>query len=246
MARLTELPSELLLNVILYLTTRHPSDVRTLLHLCLTSRLLCDIARPALYKCVQIKEPGGEPLRPSKHLFRTLLEHPSLAQKVHEFTLRNDLLAGFRPPNIGKDAIVTEISRVLRDLGLEMETDFCRYPLATDILARLPNLKHLEITARVEQPRAFVRRLHQLQTSRSILANLKSFYLCVIGKHSDQIITDKAFSESTNTGLDQSTSENTYLSCNILHSKDFPQSTSRHMHLMVLPQPMSCHIQLLS
>ena len=180
MAKLTELPSELLLNVIFFLTTRHPSDVRALLHLCLTSRLLCDIARPALYTCVQIKEPGGEPLRPSKNFFRTILEHPSLAQKVHEFTLRNDLLASFRPPNVGKDAIVVEISRVLHGLGLEMEPEFCRYPLATEILARLPTLKYLEITARGEQPSGFLKRLHQLQASRSILAKLKTFHLCVV------------------------------------------------------------------
>ena len=64
MARITDLSNEVLLTIVLYLTTGDVADVRALLQLCRTSHLLFAVAQPALYAHVRIPEPVSEPLAP--------------------------------------------------------------------------------------------------------------------------------------------------------------------------------------
>ncbi|KAF2182371.1 hypothetical protein K469DRAFT_636697 [Zopfia rhizophila CBS 207.26] len=137
MAKLADLSNELLLNIVSYLATGDDIDVKTLLNLCRTSRLLLDIAQPALYTCVRIAEPAADPLKPLKIFLRTLMERPSLTKATQELALINDR-------------------------GIRYE---------------LPNLQHLRFTAQIEQPRALLQSVHQLQTDSSILPKLKTFHL---------------------------------------------------------------------
>ncbi|KAF2125382.1 hypothetical protein P153DRAFT_425802 [Dothidotthia symphoricarpi CBS 119687] len=82
--------NEILFNVVAHLVTGDDIDVKTLLNLCRSSRVLLDIAQPALYTCVRITEPAVDPLKPLKIFLRTLMERPSLSKETQELALIND------------------------------------------------------------------------------------------------------------------------------------------------------------
>ncbi|EUC30758.1 hypothetical protein COCCADRAFT_103024 [Bipolaris zeicola 26-R-13] len=124
MARITDLSNEILLDIISYLTTSDDSNVRTLSHLCRTSRSLCGVAQPALYSCVRIVESATDPLLHLKLFLWTLIECPSLAQKTKEFALYND--RGLpRLPNLQHIHFTAQIEapRALMHRIYEMQVD---------------------------------------------------------------------------------------------------------------------------
>lgn len=177
MAKITDLSNELLLNIVSYLTTGDASDVKALLHLCRTSHQLFAAAQPALYTHVPIAEPISELLAPLKLFLRTLLEHPSLARKTQDLTLSNDLGVRYEWPTLGHDAVFMEISALIGGFSGEIEPELCYYPFAVHILARLPNLQHLHLTAKIEAPSSLVQRLHEMRKNTAFLSRLKTFDL---------------------------------------------------------------------
>ncbi|KAH9882990.1 hypothetical protein J1614_000356 [Plenodomus biglobosus] len=177
MARITDLSNELLLGITFYISTSDGSDVRALLHLCQTSRLLFGVAQPALYTCVRIVESATDPLLHLKLFLRTLIECPSLAQKIKELALLNDRGVRYEWPALKHDAVFMELSALIGGHPSEIEPELCYYPLAVQVLARLPNLQHLHFTAQIEAPRSLMHRLYEMQADLSILSKLKTFHL---------------------------------------------------------------------
>ena len=177
MAKIFDLSNELLLNIVLYLTTGDEPNVRALLHLCRVSRALFNVAQPALYTCVRIAEPAEDPLRPLKLFLRTLLERPLLAKKTQELALFNDRRVPYEWPALGQDAVFMELSALIGGHPGEIEPELCYYPLAVYVLAKLPNLQHLHFTAQIEPPRFLVHRLHEMRADPSFLSKLKTFHL---------------------------------------------------------------------
>lgn len=177
MAGITDLSTELLLNIIFYLSAGDVSDVRALFYLCHTSRMLFDVAQPALYSRVRIFESETDPLVHLKLFLRTLTEHPLLAQKTKELALFNDRVMHYEWPALEHDAIFMGISALIGGHASEIEPDLCYYPLAVQVLARLPNLQHLHFTAQIEAPRSLMHRIHEIQADLSTLSNLKTFHL---------------------------------------------------------------------
>jgi len=176
MARLPELPNELLLNIVSHLI----GDAKSLQNLCLTSRLFLAVAQPALYTCVQIVEAASDPLMHMKSFLSTLLRRPSLAKATQELYLINDLGVRYEWPALGNDTQFMEISSFVGGHPSEIEPNLCYYPLAVEVLARLPNLRHLHLTAQIEHPHALFHRLHELQSLQadtSILRNLRTIHL---------------------------------------------------------------------
>jgi len=177
MARITDLSNELLLNITFYLSTSDGSDVRTLLYLCYTSRLLFGVAQPALYTCVRIVESATDPLVHLKLFLRTLIEFPSLAQKTKELALFNDRTVRYEWPALKHDAVFMKLSALIGGHPSEIEPELCYHPLAVQVLARLPNLQHLHFTAQIEAPRSLMHRIYEMQADLSILSKLNTFHL---------------------------------------------------------------------
>lgn len=177
MAGITDLSTELLLNIILYLSTGDASDVRALFYLCHMSRMLFNVAQPALYSCIRLVESATDPLVHLKLFLRTLTEHPLLAQKTKELALYNDRGVRYEWPALEHDAIFMELSALIGGHASEIEPDLCYYPLAVQVLARLPNLQHLQFTAQIEAPRCLMHRIHEMRADSSILSKLKTFHL---------------------------------------------------------------------
>lgn len=177
MARITDLSNEILLDIISYLTTSDDSNVRTLSHLCRTSRSLCGVAQPALYSCVRIVESATDPLLHLKLFLWTLIECPSLAQKTKEFALYNDRGLRYEWPALEQDAVFMELSALIGGHSSEIEPELFYYPLAVQVLARLPNLQHIHFTAQIEAPRALMHRIYEMQVDLLIFSKLKTFHL---------------------------------------------------------------------
>lgn len=177
MARLTDLSNELLLDITFYLSTSDEADVRALLHLCHTSRLLFGVVQPALYTCVRIVESATDPLVHLKLFPRTLIECPSLAQITKELALFNDRGVHYEWPALQHDAVFMELSALTGGHPSEIEPELCYYPLAVQVLARLSNLQHLHFTAQIEAPRSLMHHIHEMQATLSILSKLKTFHL---------------------------------------------------------------------
>lgn len=70
-----------------------------------------------------------------------------------------------------------ELSALIGVHPSEIEPELCYYPLAVQVLARLPNLQHIHFTAQIEAPRALMDRIYEMQNGRSILSMLKTFHL---------------------------------------------------------------------
>jgi hypothetical protein len=179
MAKLVDLSNELLLIIVSYLATGDDIDTKTLFNLCRTSRVFLDIAQPALYTCVRIAEPTPDPLKPLKIFLQTLLERPSLAKSTQKLALINDRGIRYEWPVLQNDPYFMGLSSLIGSRSSEIEPDLCYYPLASEVLARLPNLQHLRFTAEIEPPRSLLERIHQLQAETSILSKLKTFHLYV-------------------------------------------------------------------
>lgn len=177
MTRITALSNELLLKITFYLSTSDESDVSALLHLCHTSRLLFNAAQPALYTCVRIVESAPDPLLHLKLFLRTLIQRPPLAQITKELTLCNDRGIRYEWPALGDDAVFMTLSTLIGGCPAEIEPELWYYPLAVQVLARLPNLQHLHFTAQIEAPRALMHRIHELQAASPIFSKLKTFHL---------------------------------------------------------------------
>lgn len=177
MARITHLSNEILLYITSCLTTGDDDDVKTLLHLCYTSRMLLNVAQPALYECVRISESNLDPLVTIKLFLRTVTERPSLAQQTRKLALFNDRGVRYEWPALAQDAIFMELSTLIGGYMSEIEPELCYCPLAVHVLARLPNLEHLHLTAQIEAPRSLMHCIHQMQADLSILSKLKTFHL---------------------------------------------------------------------
>lgn len=177
MAKLADLSNEIILHVVSYLTTGNEPDVEALFHLCRTSHRLFDIAQPALYTCVKLVEPAAEPLGPLKKFLRTVIERPSLAGETQQLALFNDRGVRYEWPSLGNDVIFMELSALIGGHSAEIEPELCYYPLALEVLARLPNLQHLFLTAQIEHPHSLLQRVHNLQAELSVLSKLKTFHL---------------------------------------------------------------------
>lgn len=177
MAKITDLSNELLINITSYLSTGDEYAVKTLLYLCRTSRVLLGVAQPALYTSVRIVESTTDPLIHLKLFLRTVIECPSLAQKTKELALFNDHGVRYDWPALEHDAVFMELSALIGGHSFEIEPELCYYPLAVQILARLPNLRHLHLTTQIEAPRSLMQRMHEMQADLSILSKLKTFHL---------------------------------------------------------------------
>ncbi|KAI8938077.1 hypothetical protein NX059_005748 [Plenodomus lindquistii] len=182
MTNIANLSTELLLNIVSHLTTGHQTDVRALLSTCLTSRRYSDVALPALYTCVRVPEPVAEPLGPLKLFLRTLIQHPSLAKNTRELALINDLGVRYDWPALEHDTVFMDIAALIFGQPLELEPEFCYHPFAIQVLARLPNLEHIHFTAQIEQPRALLRRIHELRVKAPFLPKLRTFHLLLSHK----------------------------------------------------------------
>ncbi|XPS81707.1 hypothetical protein M3J09_013635 [Ascochyta lentis] len=176
MAKLTDFSNELLLDVVSHLTTSNASDVKALLHLCRTSRALCNVALPALYTSVRIAESQPDPLNRMKLFLRTIIECPSLARETEELALTNDRGVRYEWPGLQHDAAFMELSALIGRNQGEIEPELCYCPLAAFVLARLPKLQHLHFTAQIEQPRALLRHMHEMEADSGCLGSLKSFF----------------------------------------------------------------------
>jgi hypothetical protein len=227
MAKLVDLSNELLLIIVSYLVTGDDIDNKTLLNLCRTSRVFLDIAQPALYTCVWIAEPTPDPLKPLKVFLRTLLERPSLTKSTRKLALINDRGIRYEWPGLQHDSYFIGLSSLIGGHSFEIEPDLCYYPLAAEVLARLPNLQHIRFTAEIEPPRSLLERVHQLQAETSILSKLKTFHLYVIPMATSSYISLKNSADTIllssgtrGTNRARSTSRTTYLSYDILHSKN--------------------------
>jgi hypothetical protein len=177
MARITDLSTELLLHIIFYLSAGDAYDIRALSYLCSTSQLLFRVAQPALYSSIRIVESRTDPLIHLKLFLRTLLEHPSLAQHTKELALFNDRGVRYEWPAFEQDTTFMELLALIGGHTSEIEPDLCYHPLAAQVLARLPNLQHLQFTAQIEAPRSLMHRIHEMQADFSILSKLKTFHL---------------------------------------------------------------------
>ncbi|KAF2635128.1 hypothetical protein P280DRAFT_474044 [Massarina eburnea CBS 473.64] len=177
MTTLIDLPNELLLSITSHFTTGNEIDVTTLLSLCRTSRLLRYIAQPALYTCVRISEPEDDPLRPLKIFLKTLLQRPALAKVNRELDIVNDRELGHDRPALREDECFMEISALIGGYSSEINPDLCFFPLAVEVLARLPNLQHLRLTCEIAHPGYLLGQLHHLRASGTILSELKTFRL---------------------------------------------------------------------
>lgn len=178
MAKLVDLSDELILIIISYLTTVERPEIEALLSLCRTSRLLLNVVQPALYASVRIEEPEGDPLKSLKSFLWTVLTRPSLARQTQTLALTNDRAIRYDWPRLEHDEVFINLSVLIRGQPLEIDPDFCYHPLAVQILAQLPNLRHFEFTAQIEHPRALLQRMHSLRTEDAFfLSNLKTFHL---------------------------------------------------------------------
>jgi hypothetical protein len=177
MARITDLSNELLFNVVFYLSTGYRSDVKTLFHLCQTSRMLFEVAQPALYTCVRIIESAADPLAHLKLFLRTLIQCPSLAKKTKELALINDFPVCYEWPALEHDVVFMELSALIGGHNFGIVPELCYYPLDVQVLARLPNLEHFHYTAQIEAPRSLMHCMHEMQANFSILSKLKTFHL---------------------------------------------------------------------
>jgi hypothetical protein len=180
MAKLADLSNELLFIVVSFLTTGTDIDIQALYNLCRTSRGLLGVARPALYSCVSITEPFGDPLKPLKIFLRTMLEHPELSKATEELALINDRAIRYEWPALQDDSDFMDLSARIGGYPSEVDPELCHRPLAVEVLARLPNLQHLHFTANIEAPRSLLQHIHRLQEESSILSKLKTFHLYVI------------------------------------------------------------------
>jgi hypothetical protein len=179
MAKLVDLSTELLLIIVSYLATGNDIDTAALLNLCCTSRVLLDIALPALYSCVRIPETTPDPLKSLKCFIQTILQRPELAKATQELALLNDRGIRYEWPALQDDPYFMEISSLVCGHPREIEPELCYGPLAVEALARLPNLRHIRFTAEIEPPRALLERVHRLQSESGILSKLKTFHLLV-------------------------------------------------------------------
>jgi len=177
MANLADLSNELLLIIVSYLTTGDDIDIQALFNLCRTSQRLLAIARPALYTCVRIAEPASDPLRSLEIFLRTLLERPDLTKATRELAVINDLGIPYEWPALQHDPYVMDLSFLISGHPNEIEPELCYRPLAMEVLSRLPNLQHLQVTAEIEPPYSLLQHMHQLQADSSILSKLKMFHL---------------------------------------------------------------------
>ena len=80
-------------------------------------------------------------------------------------------------PALGQDAVFMILSALIGGHPSEIEPELCYYPLAVQVLARLPNLQHLHFTAQIEAPRSLMQRIHVMQVEFSILSKLKTIHL---------------------------------------------------------------------
>ena len=177
MARITDLSNKLLLEIAFWLSTGLECDIRALLRLCYTSRMLYDVAQPALYTRVRMTEYAPDSLANLKLFLWTLLDYPSSAQKTKELALFNDRRFRYVWPALGQDAVFMNLSAFIGGHPSEIEPELSYYPLAVQVLARLPNLQHLHSTAQIEAPRSLMQRIHEMQVEFSILSKLKTFHL---------------------------------------------------------------------
>jgi hypothetical protein len=135
------------------------------------------VARPALYTCVRLAEPAPDPLKPLKIFLRTILAHPSLAKETQKLALTNDRGIRYEWPALQKDPYFMDLSCSIGGHSSEIEPDLCYYPLAVEVLTRLPNLQHIRITAEIESPHSLLERMHEVQAQTSIFSKLKTFHL---------------------------------------------------------------------
>jgi hypothetical protein len=180
MAKLVDLSNELLLIIVSYLATGDDVDSTALFNLCLTSRALLIVARPALYTCVRLAEPAPDPLKSLKVFLKTILAHPSLAKETQTLALINDRGIRYEWPALQKDPHFIDLSSSIGGHPSEIEPDLCYYPLAVEVLTRLPNLQHIRFTAEIESPHSLLERMHELQAQTSVFSKLKTFHLYVI------------------------------------------------------------------
>lgn len=187
MTKLLQLPVELLAEIVNHLTLPHytderdyaswfygPTDARTLLHLCLSSKVLRDVAQPVLHMYAKLPLSTADPLRPLRRFLRTILQRPDLARCVKYLYLQT--------PDQVKDGAALDLS-VLRTAFL-LTPDICAgrpipqfNMLSLALLSRLHNLEYLSLTARWQHPRNFIRSVHRLRLHHYILPRLKSFRL---------------------------------------------------------------------
>lgn len=187
MSKLLQLPIELLAEIANHLVLTHyvdehdyaswfygPTDARTLMRLCLSSRVLRDVAQPVLHMHAKLPLGTDDPLRPLRRFLRTILQRPDLARSVKSLYLQT--------PDQVKDDNALDLS-VLRT-ALLLTPDMCAgrpIPqfniLALAILSRLHNLECLTLTARLQHPRNFIRSVHRLRSRTPALPKMKSFHL---------------------------------------------------------------------
>ncbi|KAF1960131.1 hypothetical protein CC80DRAFT_590444 [Byssothecium circinans] len=183
MVKLIDLPSELLLDAFSYLATGNEVDVKTLLSLCRTSRLLRDIAQPALHTCVWISDTSKSPLGVLQPFFRTILGRPTLAKTTRELALVNDKSLFVRTHTLDRwnlpleDKCSIEVGTLRESFDAGKNPSLCFYPLAVEILARLENLQHIRFTDNIGRPNNLMQRVHRLQSEALILSRLKTFCL---------------------------------------------------------------------
>jgi hypothetical protein len=180
MAKLVDLSNELLLIIVSYLATGDDVDSTALFNLCLTSRAFLIVARPALYTCVRLAEPAPDPLKSLKVFLKTILAHPSLAKETQTLALINDRGIRYEWPALQKDPQFIDLSSSIGGHPSEIEPDLCYYPLAVEVLTRLPNLQHIRFAAEIESPHSLLERMHELQAQTSVFSKLKTFHLYVI------------------------------------------------------------------
>lgn len=180
------LPPELLLTTFTHLSSNPPPSTHTtiLLNLCLSSRLLCNLARPFLYSSVHLAQSTPDPLRNVKAFLRTILRNEGLARCVRKVGVVGEGRVGFDWQAIKGDLCFMEVLRLMGregkegegeevGVGVEIEPDVCYYPLVVEVLRRLPELEEVEITAEVEQPRGLLGRMHEVQRERGVWRGLR-------------------------------------------------------------------------
>jgi hypothetical protein len=117
-------------------------------------------------------------LTPLKLFLQTCIECPELAKKTRELTLFNDRGIRYEWPDLGRDETFMRLSALVGGHNGEIEPELCYKPLAIHLLARLPNLQHLRLTAQIESPRALLKQMHEMRSADpSFLAKLKTFQL---------------------------------------------------------------------
>jgi hypothetical protein len=177
MARLIDLPNELLLDVASCLTTGDGIDVRTLYSLCRTSRTFLKIALPALYVCVRIIETTNDPLQSLKCFLRTILQYPELAEKTQRLAIADNRGVRYEGPALLWHTPFLDSSPVKEGEGVQVDSDLYYGSLVVDVLGNLPNLQHICFTAEVKAPKEILECIHQMQRDDSILSKLRSFHL---------------------------------------------------------------------